>query len=152
MKSLNIFPVAALVAGLGFAGPAVSAQNNEMTVYKNPWCGCCTAWAGAMREAGYTVELVDLDDLSEVKKQASVTDELAGCHTVIFGEYILEGHVPLQAIDLLLAERPDIRGIATPGMPAGALGMGYDENAEYTVFAFFADTELAPTVFYQAGG
>jgi hypothetical protein len=152
MKSLNLLSVATLVVGLGVAGPAVSAENNAMTVYKNPWCGCCEGWANAMKEAGYEVEIVDLEDLSAIKEQASVTNELAGCHTAVFGDYILEGHVPLEAIDMLLAELPDIRGLATPGMPLGALGMGDDENAEYTVFAFFADTALAPYVYYEVGG
>lgn len=151
MKNLKLLPFAALVLGLSFAGQANSEEHNFMTVYKTPWCGCCSAWADKMKDAGYKVETVDLEDLSAIKKQASVTDELAGCHTAIFGTYILEGHVPLQAIDKLMSERPEIRGLSAPGMPMGSLGMGYDKDAKYTVFAFMADTKLKPTVFYKAG-
>ncbi len=151
MKNSKFASIATLVLGLGLASPAISAENNEMTVFKNPSCGCCGSWADAMRQAGYQVNIVNMDDLSAVKKQASVTNELAGCHTAVFGKYILEGHVPLQAIDKLMSERPDIRGISTPGMPMGSLGMGYDKTAKYTVYAFNADTTIKPTVFYKAG-
>jgi len=151
MKKSKIFPIAALVFGIGIASPAISSEDNEMTVYKSPSCGCCGSWADAMRQAGYKVNIVNLDDLSAIKKQSSVTDELAGCHTAVFGKYILEGHVPLQAIDKLMTERPDIRGISTPGMPMGSLGMGYNKNARYTVYAFKADIAQKPVAFYQAG-
>lgn len=151
MKNWKLISMTALVVGLGLAGPASSGENNTITVYKNPWCGCCGSWANAMEKAGYKVKTVNMEDLSAIKKQASVTDELAGCHTAFFGKYILEGHVPLQAINKLILEQPDIRGISTPGMPSGALGMGYDENTKYTVYAFTTDTLKRPTAFYQAG-
>ena len=151
MKTNEILAMTAFFVGLGFAGQAISAENNTMTVYKNPSCGCCGSWANAMEEAGYKVKIVNLEDLSAIKKQASVTDELAGCHTAFFGKYVLEGHVPLQAIEKLMSEKPDIRGLATPGMPMGSLGMGYDKNAKYTVYAFGFDTKQQPTAFYQAG-
>ena len=37
--------------------------------------------------------------------------------------YVIEGHVPASAIQRLLDERPDIRGLAVPGMPIGSPGM-----------------------------
>jgi len=150
--SLNKTVAAAVVAlGLGTAGQAGAGQDNLITVFKNPSCGCCSAWAEAMVKIGFEVELVNLDDLSQIKKQASVPAALEGCHTAILGDYVLEGHVPEQAIAKLLQERPDIRGISTPGMPVGSLGMGYDPDAEYTVFAFYADANQSPEVFYEAG-
>jgi len=139
-----------VIFGLGAVAPA-SAQDNLMTVFKTPTCGCCTAWAEEMTKLGFEVETVDLDDLTQVKQQAGVPEILHGCHTAVLGDYILEGHVPEQAITMLLQERPDIRGISTPGMPMGALGMGYDPDAKYTVFAFFADASQEPEVFYQVG-
>ncbi|MEZ5809241.1 MAG: DUF411 domain-containing protein [Zhengella sp.] len=39
-------------------------------------------------------------------------------------KYVVEGHVPLEAIDKLMSERPDVRGIAVPGMPQGSLRHG----------------------------
>lgn len=65
--------------------------------------------------------------------------------------YVLEGHVPPQAIDKLLDERPKIHGIAVPGMPAGSVGMGYDPRASYDVVTFGAGTAEGSDVFYRAG-
>ena len=92
-----------------------------------------------------------MEDLSLIKKQASVTEKLEGCHTAVMGEYVLEGHVPLAAIEKLLAERPPVRGLAVPGMPEGSLGMEFDEDARYTVFSFEYDISKPATVFYESG-
>jgi hypothetical protein len=50
--------------------------------------------------------------------------------------YVVEGHTPAAAIDKLLAERPAIRGLAVPGMPAGSPGMPSPEPERYDVIAF----------------
>ena len=51
---------------------------------------------------------------------------------------MLEGHVPAIAIRRLLAERPQIKGLAVPGMPVGSPGMEVEGTpAEpYDVIAF----------------
>ncbi|ESR23983.1 DUF411 domain-containing protein [Lutibaculum baratangense] len=139
-------------AGLLMAASSAHAtETREITVFKSPWCGCCEVWMEALQDAGYAVETRDLEDLSPVKRQVGVPDDLQSCHTAMLDGYAIEGHVPLQALDKLLAERPDVRGIATPGMPQGSLGMGYDEDARYTVYSFSADPEQQPRVFYEAG-
>lgn len=139
-------------AGLVMAASSAHAEDTrEITVFKSPWCGCCEVWTEALQAAGYTVETRDLEDLSPVKTQAGVPDDLQACHTAMLDGYVVEGHVPLQALDKLLAERPDVRGIATPGMPQGSLGMGYDEEASYTVYSFSADAGATPQTFYEAG-
>ncbi len=151
MQLIKTLSLGILFAGFAFSNSASASEMDSIIVYKTPYCGCCTGWAEAVSEAGFSVEVIDLEDLENIKKFANVTDELAGCHTAVFGDYILEGHVPLEAIDRLIAEQPDIRGLATPGMPAGSLGMGYDESARYDVFAFSADITQEPTLFYQVG-
>ena len=62
--------------------------------------------------------------------------------------YLIEGHVPAQEIQRLLAERPAVVGLAVPGMPIGSPGMevasgatepfdviAYDTNGVQTTFA-----------------
>ncbi len=56
------------------------------------------------------------------------------CHTTDIGGYLVEGHVPLAAIERLLAERPPLDGIALPGMPAGSPGMGGSADGSLTVY------------------
>lgn len=45
------------------------------------------------------------------------------CHTAVVEGYVVEGHVPVDAIRRMLKDRPSIVGIAVPGMPTGSPGM-----------------------------
>lgn len=134
----------ALSGGHAIAGELV-------TVYKTPSCGCCESWSKALQQAGYTVERHDMDDLSAIKKTAGVPGDLEGCHTARMGTYFLEGHVPLEAIEKLMTERPDIAGLSVPGMPQGSLGMGDDPAARYDVYAVSKTAGDKPNVFFRVG-
>ena len=133
------------------ASPVAASAAAEMTVYKTPWCGCCHAWAEAVEKAGYQVSTVDLEDLSSIRKQAGVPAEMEGCHIAAVDGYFLEGHVPLEAVKKLLSERPNVAGLAAPGMPQGSLGMGDDPSASYEVYAVPREASGEPSVFYRAG-
>jgi len=52
--------------------------------------------------------------------------------------YVVEGHVPIEEIRRLVTERPDIAGIAVPGMPIGSPGMDVPGHGvqPYNVIAF----------------
>ena len=113
----------------------------SMTVYRDPSCGCCEAWAGFARDAGYQVELIDHPDMAAIKRQYGVPDELLSCHTTIVGGYAIEGHVPLGDVERLLKERPvGVRGLAVPGMPRGSPGMEMPDGSKdrFEVLAFDA--------------
>lgn len=120
------------------ATPAANAALGEPTlvVYKTPTCGCCKGWVKSMESAGFKVEVHDLPDLASVKRAAGVPDSLQACHTARIGGYVVEGHVPAADIRRLLAERPDIAGIATPGMPMGSPGMEGAYADHYDVMTF----------------
>ena len=64
-----------------------------------------------MREAG------------SVKGKEGVPGGLEACHTALVDGYVVEGHVPADAITRLLRERPRVTGLVVPGMPPGAPGM-----------------------------
>ncbi|MDF9821405.1 MULTISPECIES: DUF411 domain-containing protein [Rhizobium] len=130
------------------SGKARATAPAEMTVYKDPNCGCCHEWAKAMAEAGYSVDLRNTDDLAAVKARLRVPAEMEGCHSAVVEEYYLEGHIPLDAVQRLLRERPPVRGLAVPGMPSGSLGMGVDPATVYDVYAIPSGTG-APYVFME---
>lgn len=115
------------------------ADGSLMTVHKDPNCGCCTAWADLAEDAGYEVSLIDSADLAATKERLGVPGEFWSCHTVEVDGYVIEGHVPFDAVARLLAERPAISGIAVPGMPEGSPGMGDDPAARYDVIAWGKD-------------
>ncbi|MBI4520160.1 MAG: DUF411 domain-containing protein [Gemmatimonadetes bacterium] len=94
-----------------------------MRVYKTPTCGCCSGWIDHLREHGYEVATEDMDDLTPVKVAQGVPARLQTCHTATVAGYVIEGHVPADVIQRLLEERPDLVGLAVPGMPIGSPGM-----------------------------
>ncbi|KGJ03362.1 Uncharacterized conserved protein [Paracoccus halophilus] len=131
--------IAGLVALFTTMALPVLAQDTQMTLHKDPYCGCCTAWADLAAEAGYQVTTVETEDIAATKLEAGVPEAFWSCHTTRIGGYVIEGHVPLDAVARLLETRPDISGIAVPGMPAGSPGMGDDPAASYDVVAWGGD-------------
>lgn len=149
----GVIALAMSLSALSVAVPSAARADpsaHTIHVYKTPWCGCCGAWAAHMKGLGYAVETTELDDLSQLRRQAGVPDEVRGCHTAVVEGYVLEGHVPPEAMTKLLDERPRVRGIAVPGMPEGSIGMGNDPQARYDVLAFGGAAEEGD-VFYRAG-
>ena len=93
---------------------------------------------GHLQDNGYTVEIrnVDLTNLAAIKAEHGVPRELQGCHTATVDGYVIEGHVPADLMARLLAERPDLAGLAVPGMPVGSPGMVGPNPQPYNVMAF----------------
>jgi hypothetical protein len=114
------------LGGLLLATPlrAAAAEGGLPTVAvtKDPNCECCTAWVEHIRAAGFPIE-VTVGAVAPLKAKLGVPRALASCHTAQVGGYVIEGHVPADAIKRLLAEKPAVTGLAVPGMPTGAPGM-----------------------------
>lgn len=116
---------------------AHAADDTELTMYRDPNCGCCGKWAEHMRENGFKVREVISNDMNLVKRQAGVPAHLASCHTAKVGNYLIEGHVPASDVKRLLNEQTAVRGLAAPGMPLGSPGMEGPYPAEtYQVISF----------------
>jgi hypothetical protein len=118
-----------LVVGGGSAlawtmvGSTTPAKASPITVWKSPTCGCCGEWVAYMRGKGYPVSVNLVADPDSIKVSFGIPASLYSCHTAKIDEYLVEGHVPERAIAKLLAERPNLKGIALPGMPEGSPGM-----------------------------
>ncbi len=117
-----LFCLAASAAAIS-AGASGAEGLPRIITHKSATCGCCGRWATRMREAGYAVEEIVEADMQAVKARLGVPEKLASCHTAELDGYIIEGHVPAQAIERLLKERPRALGLAAPGMPMGSPGM-----------------------------
>jgi hypothetical protein len=123
--------------------PAAAAVAVAVDVYKSPSCTCCHEWEAYLRDLGYQVRSLPVEDMAAVKGRLGVPEEAWSCHTAVIDGYAVEGHVPAAAIVDLLAARPAIDGIALPGMPAGSPGMPGAQEAPFEVLAIDDGTASA---------
>lgn len=131
-RALAFLGAAPLGLGLG----AYAETLPEVTVHRDPNCGCCRGWAAHLKYAGFPVKLVETTELDAIKQRLGVPAELSSCHTAELAGYVVEGHVPVSAIRRLLAEKPEATGLAVPGMPAGSPGMEGGQGVPYEVVLF----------------
>ena len=111
--------------------------NQEITVYRSPSCGCCGIWIEHMKKHGFQITDIKTDDIEAIKQQHNVPANLASCHTAVIDGYVMEGHIPADDIKRFLTEKPNLKGLAVPGMPIGTPGMeSANIKQPFTVFAF----------------
>jgi hypothetical protein len=145
------FSAAGLVAAIGgshaLASPtrSLTAAQRKLVMHRSAGCGCCIKWAEAGEKAGFSVASVNESDLMAFKRKVGVPDSLISCHTTIAGPYVVEGHVPFDAIRKLLAERPKVKGIGVAGMPIGSPGMEIPgmPAEPFKIYAFDAGGKLS---------
>ncbi len=136
-KGIAAGAVVVLIAGTAFAALSTKdAGALEVTVYKSPTCGCCTKWIAHLEANGFRVDAHDVADLTQVKLEHGIRRELTSCHTALVDGYVIEGHVPAEDIQRLLQQRPDVVGLAVPGMPMGSPGMEGPTSEPYNVLTF----------------
>ncbi|MDH3282604.1 MAG: hypothetical protein OEQ18_15965 [Gammaproteobacteria bacterium] len=62
--------------------------------------------------------------------------KLRQCHVAFVEGYVIEGHVPVDAINRLLKEKPPVVGLVVLGMPIGSPGMEGPNPQSYDVLSF----------------
>lgn len=128
-----------------FAGHLLAAPLNA-TLHKDPNCGCCIEYAHYLKDNGFNVTMIDHNNMTTVKQRLG-TAQAASCHTVEIEGYVVEGHVPVAAIDKMLKDQPDIKGLALPGMPLNSPGMGPEKKGSLQVLELNAQGK--PTGIYM---
>ena len=136
-----------MLTALGMASFARAQDKPEATLYKNPQCGCCQDHTAYLRRHGYRVKEIATHDLEGIRLKHGVPEQLYGCHTILVGGYVVEGHVSAPLIDRLLRERPKIRGISLPGMPQGSPGMTGTKTEPFRIYEIAANPTGAPRVY-----
>jgi hypothetical protein len=122
-------------SGDGAPGGGGSIDTATPVIYASPTCGCCQNYAPYLQENGYDVDVNLDEDLAEVKSSLGIPAEAEGCHTTTLDGYVIEGHVPVEAIDRLLRERPAVDAIALPGMPTGSPGMSGSKEGPFEILS-----------------
>lgn len=128
----NLFSRAIAVSALSLLTSQVFAAPLAATLHKDPNCGCCVEYAHYLEENGFKVDMIDHANINQVKQRLG-TDQAASCHTVEIEGYVVEGHVPVAAINKMLTEQPAIKGLALPGMPLNSPGMGPEKKGSLQV-------------------
>ena len=95
----------------------------KVVSHRSASCVCCKKWINHLRSNG--LEVVDkiVEDVSVIKNQYQIPNNLRSCHSAQIANYMIEGHVPIESINKLFREKQNITGIAVPGMPLGSPGM-----------------------------
>jgi len=116
----------------------VVAAAGTVELHRSATCSCCGEHRDYLIAAGFDVvdRVHDSVELADVKRDLGVPETLWSCHTSVIDAYAVEGHVPADVIVELLIERPQIDGIALPGMPPGSPGMGGRQDGVWTFTAF----------------
>ncbi|HEA46553.1 MAG TPA: hypothetical protein ENH99_02110 [Candidatus Pacearchaeota archaeon] len=124
----------------GASFETIDAFEGEIEIYKSASCGCCGIYSEYMKgKVDPKVNVINLMDTYEIKETYGVPQELQSCHTTVVGNYFVEGHIPLEAVEKLLKENPDIKGIAMPGMPSGSPGMPGGKYSDFVIYAVHHD-------------
>ena len=115
----------------------------KIVSYRSASCGCCKKWINHLRDNGLRVIDKIVEDVSVIKNQYQIPNNLRSCHSAQIANYMIEGHVPIESINKLFKENPSINGIAVPGMPLGSPGMEmhshkshYHDYQNYKVVSF----------------
>jgi hypothetical protein len=143
MKHLKTLTMAALLA---FPLTGVAAETSA-TLYKNPNCGCCDEYAKYLEQNDFDVETIDTHNLAEMKAEHNVPEQLYGCHTMLIGNYVFEGLVPVESVTQVLDEKPFIKGLSVPGMPLGAPGMSGEKQGPLEVYTLAFQPTDTPEVY-----
>jgi hypothetical protein len=121
-------------AGLAAMPLRAAEQDKQVTLYKEPQCGCCEGYADYLRKHGFTVSVVPTHDLPLLDEKYGIPGELSPCHISLIGGYVVGGHVPIEIVNRLLAEKPAITGITLPGMPLGSPGMTGKKTEPFKIY------------------
>ncbi len=116
-------------------GNNYSSFESVVKVFKGKYCGCCELYVGYLENKGFKVNVTVVEDIQLEHKKFGVADEMSSCHISEIGGYVVVGHVPVEAIEKLLKERPEIRGIALPGMPSGSPGMPGEKLKPFVIYS-----------------
>lgn len=143
LKFFSIFFIFILIFLAGCSSNNKITGNSvaeQATIYKSSTCGCCSLYSNYMKsKSDLNVADINSPNIYGIKKKYGVPQQMESCHTSVVGDYFVEGHIPLEAIKKLMTERPDISGIAMPGMPPGAPGMPGAKLEPFIIYAVNKD-------------
>ncbi len=141
MKLKHLFLILGILSLIIIAGCSKTniRGTTPITIFKSESCGCCDLFINYMDDQDFGVNIQEVDDVIPIKERYNIPQNMQSCHTSIIGNYFVEGHMPIEAINKLMAEKPDLAGIALPGMPSGSPGMPGAKKGSFIVYGIAKD-------------
>ena len=68
----SLFSLLLIAGSLPVLDRAEAETLPMVTVHKDPSCGCCTAWAEHLRQAGFATASMSIADMAAVKHRLGV--------------------------------------------------------------------------------
>lgn len=127
MRFSNLSKTLLLAITAGWLTQALAAP--VIDVHRDASCGCCSKWISYLEHNGFTVNDHVETDMAAVKQRLGVPAGMGSCHTGVINGQFVEGHVPAEQV-LALMKRPDLLGVAAPGMPTGSPGMEMGDSRD----------------------
>ncbi|MFN7065909.1 MAG: DUF411 domain-containing protein [Aquificaceae bacterium] len=106
---------------LAFALFLSFAYAQEFMAYYSKNCGCCEIYFSKLEREGFRIKRVQVngDKLMEMKSQFGVPPDLRSCHTMVYEDRFIEGHVPPEGIRKVIKDK-NLKGVASPhGIKSG---------------------------------
>ena len=129
-----------LIALSAFAGwsPLLAAESKRgmpVMLYKTPGCECCSGYAGLSALPWFHRDGQGDRETRRDQRQCRHPARASGLSYLLPGWLRVDGHVPIEAVQKLLAERPAIKGLALAGMPTGSPGMPGPKQEPFIIHA-----------------
>jgi len=96
---------------------------------------CCEIYTKYLEESGYEVKTINIKELRAIYIRYGIPEDMWSCHISEVERYFAVGHIPVEALEKLIIEKPDIKGIALPGMPSGSPGMPGSKEEPFVIYA-----------------
>lgn len=141
---LIVIVAASIFFVVNFSSSGNESSGIKAVVYKSIACGCCSNYVSYLKSNGFSVETKQTENMDAIKERYNIPSSMSSCHTTIIGDYFIEGHMPVEAIEKLLKEKPPIKGIALPGMPSASPGMPGSKMGKFEIFALSSDGKTTP--------
>jgi len=136
-NSLILTVALVFLAGAGYFllsnANVAEAKFKTATVHLSPNCSCCVNHARYLKNSGVEVKILQHDNkhLQQMKNQMGIPKNYRSCHTTEVGDWIIEGHVPVEVINKVVEDQPEAEIISLPGMPSGSPGMPGPKTAKW---------------------
>lgn len=121
----------------------INNLSGNILIYKTGSCGCCKLYIDYLKsKTKLNVEVIENAEITDIKEKYGIPPSLESCHTSLIEGYVVEGHMPPEAIDKLVSEKPNIKGIALAGMPSGSPGMPGAKEGDFVIYAINKDNTI----------